>query len=192
MSFVDTAVALVEDAVSLFTGSPAGQWGLFLGFAPVITADSVVTMEYKQEWLVEDYPVEEGSFETYNKVAVPFEVRLRFSAGGSVANRTALLDSIAAIAGTTELFDAVTPEAIYESVNITHYDYQRSSNKGVGLIAVDVWCQQVIVTVTESFENTQSPSAEDPQDQGQVSTSDPDANSGVRNGRIVITPGSVT
>lgn len=173
MSFIDIATILTEDAVQLFTGQPINQWGIFSGFAPVVSADSVVTMEYKQEWIISDYPVEQGGFETFDKVAVPFEARVRFSAGGSVATREALLASIEAIAGTTELFDVVTPERVYPSVNITHYDYARASNKGVGLMVVDVWCQQVIVTVPAGLFNTQSPSGSDTQSQGQVSTSAP-------------------
>jgi len=41
-----------------------------------------------------------------------------------------LLESIDAIIGSLDLFDAVTPEKTYSSVNPTHRDYHRSPKTG--------------------------------------------------------------
>lgn len=136
------AVLLAQDYVTgLAFSSP--QWGIFNGGGLVIACDNVLTMEYKQNWNLSDYPVEKGGFETYNKVQTPFDARLKFSSGGTEANRAALLASIAAIAGDLNLYDVVTPEKIYTSVNITHYDYHRSATNGVGNITVEVWVLEV-------------------------------------------------
>jgi len=132
---------LTSDSVSGYFGF-SSQWGIFQGGAPIIVADSVVGMDYKQEWSLSDYPVEQGAFATYDKVALPFDVRVRFTAG-SISSRDALLNSLAAVAGTTQLFDVVTPEVVYTSVTITHYDYRRTARSGLGLLQVDVWCLQV-------------------------------------------------
>ena len=142
--------ALSSDLISEIAPSGA-QWGLFSGGGggTAITADSVISFGYRQEWTLSDYPVERGAFETFDKVSLPFDVRLRFSAGSSAA-RGALLSSIGAIAGTTQLFDAVTPDAVYADVNVTHYDYDRSATKGVGLLQVDVWCLKVNQNATMS------------------------------------------
>jgi hypothetical protein len=96
---------LTSDAASLFAGSSLDrQWGIFLGGAPVIVADTVIGFDYRQQWALSDYPVERGGFETYDKVATPFDGRLRFAAGGSAANRAALLASLEAIAGDLNLY----------------------------------------------------------------------------------------
>src|ERR1039458_9113877 len=89
---------LTSDTVS-FGSSSASQWGIFLNGAAVIQAESVVDFTYKQEWVIADYPVEQGGFVSYDKVQRPFDVRVRYSAGGDTANREALLASVAAIAG---------------------------------------------------------------------------------------------
>ncbi len=158
---------LTADSPGLFLGSFTPLWGIFLGGAPVVTADSVVGFAYKQEWAISDYPVEQGSFETYDKVAIPFDARVRFSAGGSEANRLALLSSIASIADDHKnLYTVITPEAVYDSVTISHYDYHRTASNGVGLIVVDVWCFHVIVVTAASA--TQSPSGAAPVPQGTV------------------------
>lgn len=118
-------------------------WGIFLNGNVVITADNVISLEYKQDWDILDYPVEQGGFETYNKVQLPFEIKLEFSSGGSVSNRQALLDSVAAIAGDTNLYDVHMPEEFYSNMNIMHYSFERRSTNGVGLIKVGVWLRQI-------------------------------------------------
>jgi hypothetical protein len=159
------ARAAASYATALLTGDsfPPGsflqQWGLYLEGQPVITADSVIDMTYRQDWSICDYPLEQGAFESYNKVQIPFDARLRFSAGGSIANREALLASVAAVAGTLTLFSAVTPEVVYPNVNVHHYDYRRTSTNGLGLMVVDVWLQEVRITTQGSGSNVAAPSA---------------------------------
>lgn len=166
---------LTADSYTYFSSVFSPQWGLFLNGAAVITADSVVDMSFKRDWNISDYPLEKGAFESYNKVSVPYDVRLRFSAGGSQSQRQALLTSIAAIAGTLTLYDAVTPEAVYSNVNVKHYDYRRTSINGVGLIVVDVWCEEIRVTTSGSFANTQAPSGAGQVNDGTVQTTPPSA-----------------
>lgn len=162
-------VLLVRDVLSFFAGFIGPQWGLFSNGFPAIMANSVVSLDYRQTWTVSTYPVEQGAFESYDKVQTPFDVRIRFTSGGSAADRQALLESIASVAGSLELFDVVTPDAIYLSVNVTHYDYKRAAANGVGLLIVDVWCLQVRVTASASFSNTQAPSGAGQVNDGQVS-----------------------
>lgn len=156
-----------------FGGLFTPVWGLFSGGAPVIIADTVTSFDHKKEWSLSDYPVERGAFETYDKVELPFDVRLRFVAGDSVANRAALLNSLAAVAGTTELFDAVTPEAVYPSVSITHYDHRRTARNGLGLLQVDVWCLQVRETAMTMGSTTTAPDASPQRNGGPVQTTAP-------------------
>jgi hypothetical protein len=132
------------DAVGLpFFGSGAAEWGIFRRGAPVVVCDNVVAFDHKADWAISDYPVEGGQFESYNKVTIPYDVRLVFTAGGSEANRAALLNSLRAIVGDLNYYDAVSPEAVYTPVNLVHLDYRRTAQNGVGLIIVSVWCRQV-------------------------------------------------
>ena len=147
---------LVADALSLFAGFGSTQWGLFLNGLPVVTAESVVSFDFKKGANISNFPVENGGFESYNKVKRPFDVRLRFSTGGSLADRQALLDSIDDAVDSLDLMDAVTPEVTYQNVNPIHYDYRRTAINGVGLLIVDVFCEQVRVTASTSFTSQQS------------------------------------
>jgi hypothetical protein len=167
---------LTADLISFVAGLLIGpQWGLFRNGQSVVDADSVVTLEYKQDWALLDYPVAPSGFETYNKVPRPFEARLRFARGGLPADRADFLNSIQAIAGDLNQYDVLTPEVIYRGVNVMHQDYRRTATRGNGLVSVDVWVRQVSVTGTSQFSNTKSPAGANPQGGGNVQTGAPSA-----------------
>jgi hypothetical protein len=161
-------VLLTQDIASFFAGTLAPQWGIYQNNVPVVQADNVISIDYKQDWTVSDYPIEPNAFQSYDKVQLPFECRIRFSKGGSVSDRQNFLNSIAAIASTLNLYDILTPEAMYPSVNITHYDYHRVSNSGVGLMIVDVWAIQVRIVNTATFSDVVNPASASPKSGGQV------------------------
>ena len=159
-------VLLVEDLFSLIFGSSEPQWGIFLDGEAVIAADSTISFEYKQDTPVSDYPVEDGGFQSYDKVQLPGDIRMRFTAGGSVSNRANFLASIDAVMNTTDLYDVLTPEQVYLGYNFSHRDInKRTASNGVGLIAVDLWLTEIRVTSTATFTNTQQPG-----DSGQQNT----------------------
>lgn len=150
---------LTTQAIRFLVAPFSAQWGIYQGNVPIIVADSVVSFGYKQDWNVADYPVEQGAFQSYDKVETPFLARLRFASGGSTGDRQALINSIASIAGNLELYDVVTPEVVYQSVNVSHYDYSRDSKNGAGLLLIDVWLTQIRVTAVASFASTKAPNA---------------------------------
>lgn len=170
---LNTIQPLSFDTFGGFGFSPAPQWGIFKNGQPVVTADSVQRIEYRQDWDMLDYPLEQGAFESYNKVNGPFEAKVRFATGGTEADRQALLSSIEAIASTLEFYDVVTPEKIYQSTNIVHFDYSRTAANGVGLLQVDVWLLEIRVNATAQFSNTQADASADPVNDGTVQTTDP-------------------
>lgn len=168
VSLLSDVALIVSDALGLLTGFAASQWGIFQDGFPVVVADNVVSVSYNQDWTIADFPIEDGGFETYDKVDTPFNSRVRFSSGGSQSNREALFDSIAAIAGNLELYDVVTPEVVYPSVNIQGYNVSRTSNNGVGLIMIEVKLLEVRVNATAAFTSTKSPTSANQVNDGTV------------------------
>jgi len=155
-------------------GIIAPEWGIFAQSGKsVVTFDNVINVEYKQEYTVSDYPLEKGAFESYDKVQMPFDVRIRFSSGGSFNNRQALIKSLQAIVGNLKLYDVVTPEATYTSVNIVHQDYSRNAQNGVGLIMIDVWLVEVRVNADTELSNTAKPDGAKTVNGGQVQPQQP-------------------
>lgn len=171
---VAAAISLLTvDAVINQFLSNQTTWGIFLNGVPVVQADNVTSMEFKQDWTISNYLVEQGGFQSYDKVNLPFEARLRFTTGGSIAHRANFLDSIAAIAGTLNLYDVVTPEELYTSVNIMRYDYDRKAFKGLGLFAIDVWLMEIRVTAATQFQSVKAAPSASPQNVGQVQPQTP-------------------
>jgi hypothetical protein len=168
----DGVSLLISDAV-LLLGFGAPQWGLFQDGEPVVVADSVVAFDFREDWRISKAPLEGGAFTSYNKVQVPFGIVLRFMAGYTLGGRQDLLESIAAIIGSLDLFDAVTPEATYSNVNPTHYDYHRSAENGQGLLVVDLHCELVNQSAESEFGDTQSPTGAGETDNGQVQPQSP-------------------
>ena len=173
-------VLLVHDIVSQFSAIFGPQWGIFLGGVPVITAESVTGFEFRGEWTISDYPVEGGQFESYDKVLAPYVAKVRLASGSTPQAREALLASVAAAAATLDLYDVVTPEFTYLSCSITHYDYRREAQRGVGLIVIDVWLAQVIQqnSGTLNAANAQNPSSSDPVQNGAVNLTSVDEGKG--------------
>lgn len=144
-----------------FFGYGAGApplWGVFMGATPVILADTVTEMGYKQDWAIADYPVERGGFETYDKVNTPFVVHLQFATGGTEDRRRAMLNSFAAIGDTLTLFNVVTPEMVYIGVNLQSYNYRRATKNGVGLMIVNAVFLEIREEGSTDFKNARSPS----------------------------------
>lgn len=149
-------VLLTADTPGLYQGFANPAWGIFLNGAPIVTAQQVTSMEFIQEYTESDFPLEQGAFETYDKVQVPFNVRFRFASGGAEADRTALLSSIQGIVGDLNFYDAVSPTAVYTSCNIIHQDYRRTATNGAGLITIDVWLREVRVAASGSTTSASS------------------------------------
>src|SRR5579862_728108 len=169
-------IMLAADAYSIVRLFRGPQWGIFSASgAPILIGDSVLAFDYRREWRVSDYPVEEGGFASYVKVSTPFDVRITFAVSGSPdflsslipaaaawmapANRTAALTRLKTASESLDLVTAVTPEAQYKSCNIVHYDYRREARSGTTLIRVDVWLVEIRVAPAPQFTQTATPAA---------------------------------
>lgn len=151
---VDTASTDDVESVTVTAYKGQPQWGIFLSGKSVISADNVVGFEYKKDWTISDYPVEEGAFQSYDKVELPYDARVRFSCGGSLDTRTGFLKSVEDAAATLELYDVVTPTKTYQSANIVHLDYRQTASNGLGLMVVDVYLEEIRNTATATFSQT--------------------------------------
>ena len=155
----------------------APNWGVFdANGNKVLNPDNVFAFSDRAEWRTSDYPVEQGAFDTYNKVVVPFENMVRMTKGGSLSDRTAFLASIDLIAGDTKLYSIRTPEKTYLSVNVLRRELLRRSSEGAFFLEVDLVfrnIQQQTPQYSTAAANTSSaanPAALPATNQGNVQT----------------------
>jgi hypothetical protein len=165
-------VLAIADGTGISSSFASPQWGVYLNGGLTISANSVTDLSFKQEYVISDHPVEQGAFQSYDKVAVPFNPRVRFAAS-SAAARAALLSSIAGVIGDLNLYDVVTPEAIYVNCNFIHQDYHRTATSGLGLLQVDVWLEQVMQSATTGVSSAVNPASNDPTANGTVQPTTP-------------------
>lgn len=118
---------------------------------------STIDFEFAADSPLSDYTQEQGAFQSYDKVTLPFDVKVKLACGGSTATRQAFINTCLGIRNSLSLFDVVTPEKQFSSVNCHHVDWRRNAQSGVSMIVVDLWFQQLAVTSASSFSNTQQP-----------------------------------
>lgn len=132
--------------------------------APVIVPDSFREMGHKNESVVTDAPTEAGGFASYNKVANPFEVTLRLTKGGTLAERTEFLNRLEAISKGTDLYKIITPERTYIRCAFVGYEVRRKEAKGAYFLGeCDVTFREIrAVTTVSTLDGTLTQTAKQP------------------------------
>ena len=147
----------------------ASQWGVFTDDgANVLRPDNIVAVGYSSEFRISDYPLQEGKFETYDKVATPSQNRVIVTKGGSLSERQAFLARVEAIRGDRKLYTVLTPERGYFNVNIERVTLDRDTTKGASLLSVEMVLREIRQTATAAFNNSQTPSGADEVNDGSV------------------------
>jgi hypothetical protein len=174
--------------------APIASVASLLGLPNILPVTaSMVEFHFKQDWPVSNYPQEQGAFQSYDKVTLPFDVRTRLACSGPSSVRQAFIQAILAIAGSklpnvtglpiniptttpsasSELprFSVVTPELTYASCSCVHVDFARTAEKGVSMIVADMWWQEISVTASSSLQNPKNPVNAGPVPNGNIQPS---------------------
>lgn len=118
-----------------------------------VEADSVAAFEYARDYRISNYPQEQGAFESYNKVQVPFRAIVSFFVGAARFNFLANIEQAVA---SLDLYAVFTPEWSYPNANLTHYSYSRDVRQGATLLRIDVWLEEVRIALVSPGATTGS------------------------------------
>ena len=127
--------------------------------------DSFVKFEYKKDNKIPNYPIEQGSFQTYNKVSLPYEIKLVVTKNGSISP---FIVKINELVNSTTLLTIVTPDAVYKTTNLIHFDYRKEARNGAVLLIGELTFQEVRIAPNPSAPTT-SPQGAKTTPLGQVS-----------------------
>lgn len=160
------------------------QWGVFDSSGnPAISPDSVIKFHYSRRYDVLTYPVQAGSFASYNKVIQPFDIELRFTASGTQQTRSGFLRAMELLVASTDLYAVVTPEVTYSDCNPVHWEVNRDGGSGAYWLAdVTLFLMQILqstpqyTTTSVNLPNAQNASS---QPTSNVGTAYPSQPSGV-------------
>lgn len=163
-----------------FMAAVVGQIGGINGGTPVLTPDSVLSLEWRGEERISDFPVQNGQFVSFNKVAVPYDLRMVVTcqglnlvqealasvtqildqalgqlglAFGQPMSRDAFLRQLDAMLASTDLYNVVTPDKVYQNVNLVSYNHAKKSDEGGTLIIAELLFREVRETVLTSYSN---------------------------------------
>lgn len=127
-------------------GDPSKLSGLVsnaLDAAGIGSTLSTGSVEYSKETRVSDFPIEQGSFASYNKVETAASPAVTLCLTGSESNRRSFLEAIDAACKSTDLYSVVTPEVTYINYSVERYNYQRRSSKGATLLIVEINLKEI-------------------------------------------------
>lgn len=163
-----------------FMAAVVGQIGGINGGTPVLTPDNVLSLEWRGEERISDFPVQNGQFVSFNKVAVPYDLRMVVTcqglnlvqealasvtqildqalgqlglAFGQPMSRDAFLRQLDAMLVSTDLYNVVTPDKVYQNVNLVSYNHAKKSDEGGTLIIAELLFREVRESVSASYSN---------------------------------------
>jgi hypothetical protein len=165
--------------------------------SPIIVPDTMKVFGYKNSAEVSDYPIEQGSFSSYNKVKIPFEIRVIMCCGGlnlvqqaeqaidTLINsalgtnlnqgmpRSAFCDALDAMIESLDTYTIVTPDKTYVSANCIRVSYDRTQRAGAGMIEAECIFKEIRQSVSAVYSNGGTPN---------VTSDSPDASNPVGTG----------
>lgn len=154
---------------ALIFGIP--RWGLYdQDGQQVLLFETFLGIRFRNGSRISSFPVEQGSFSSFNKVDTPFDAMLRFALSGDTVSRGTLLNTLEALKGSVDLFSVVTPEIVYPSANVVAYSYERNSRSGPSQLIVYLYVEEVREKAQAVFSNTAEPDGAGEQNNGQVQT----------------------
>jgi hypothetical protein len=135
-------------------------WGVFDSNGnKVISPDNVMAFDYRAEWSVSNFPVQNGQFASYNKVLHPFDTSVVLTKGGTENDRTAFILACESVAASLNLFTIMTPEKQYLNCNVTRMEMSRKESKGAFFVSVELFFTQIVqVDAQYSSDGTQGTS----------------------------------
>ena len=156
-----TNVGLSLGGAALINGVFGKTWGIVNRFGiPIVLADTVVSMNYDAGSSISKYPVEQGSFASYNKVNAPSMATVSMSKGsGGPEERGTFLAELETLLKSTISVHTLTPEYVHFNYQIVGLNYARSAKDGATMITVNVDLEEVLEAKVEySIEEVKAPS----------------------------------
>ena len=138
---------------------------------PVFDYDTFVDFKLQANVKVSDFPVEQGSFATYNKVNHPNKVKVKLAVTDTPARRHAFLITLDTVLKSTQLVNVVTQDATYLNVTLDTYSYERTKVGGWGKVVAELSFLEVR-QVTPQYTNVKNVGAGGPKTGGLVSVID--------------------
>ena len=168
--------ARVSSVLAIASALTKPIWGVYnSSHMRVLEPDSIVEVKYAPDTKVMAFPVQEGAFASYNKVNMPNEVSVRMTLAGSVALRTAFINSVEQMIRSLNLYSVITPERTFIRLNPVSYTWDRKTPKesrflDITLHFIEIRTVQANVTSTGALSALTADKVQDPSSSSSVNT----------------------
>lgn len=88
-------------------------------------------------------PVEENSFQTYNKTSEPISISMDIVFQGTNAEIQSALEKVLELKNSTEKFSIVTPFYEFQNFTLENFGYSLTAENGYGSVVVSLSCVEV-------------------------------------------------
>lgn len=124
---------------------PGKKWGIFMSGTTetAVEVASVFSIGISAEARVSDYPIQTGSFTTYNKMRLPNLFSVRITQDGNDTKKAMFLAWLEFNAGEATYFDVVTPDNRWPKSTLVSYRIEQSARSGATMLMADCIFQQV-------------------------------------------------
>lgn len=114
-----------------------GEWTIVdTSGASAISFSSFLDIDQKSTADTLTYPIEEGSFASYNKIMKPKELTVTLATQGDESLFDFMLAQLEYYTNSAIVLSVMTPAAFYDNQTLTSYNYRRSQTDGAGLLIV--------------------------------------------------------
>ena len=121
------------------------------------TTTSTSSVDFSKEMKVSDFPIEKGSFASYNKVELPANPIVTLAFTGKEKDRKIFLQDIDNACKSNYLYNVVTPEVTYKNYSIERYAYQRRHDRGATLLLVEISLKEIRQVSVQYTKSSKTP-----------------------------------
>ena len=148
------AVTLASSRTSSLLDLLKPSWGIYdsTGKIQVLKPDAFLSVMYHNESNLPMFALEQGAFDTYNKVSTPYDITVRVAKGNQLGfgadKMSDFLKAIEKILADVQLYSIITPDYTYINANLKGFDYKREMNNGAGIIVADLHFVEIMQAKT--------------------------------------------
>jgi len=139
-----------------------------------VSFTSFIDLDYKNEGQALEYPIEEGSFATYNKIQNSMELRVTIAIQGTDADFNDLLSKLQDYQAKAVKLSIATPSDFYEGFTLEGLTYKRTVENNAHMLTVELTFKEVREVKTQVttgvITKPRNPSSASKQDTGKTQT----------------------
>ena len=158
---------------SIINSTIVPGYGIYLkSGAAALKPSSVLGIEYGADASVVSAPVEQGSYNSFNKVKRPPVIRVLFTLEGwtgfsggipnltnfTLSSRAGMLSTLDGMVNNALTYDIETPDTTYEDYDLVRYNY-RTSSHDVTLLTVEAIFEAILQTSEVTLTSTTATSS---------------------------------